>query len=127
MVSFKELYIDLKVPKSGDIRTTLTTLSYYSDIVNEWVVVPTGLETDLGSIPRFLQGVFPKDGKAMFAYILHDHLYKLGVYSRSTSDDILREAMNALGVRWYIQVCVRFGLRIGGWYAWNKHREKEEE
>ena len=127
MVSFKELYIDLKVPKSGDIRTTLTTLSYYSDIVNEWVVVPTGLETDLGSIPRFLQGVFPKDGKAMFAYILHDHLYKLGVYSRGTSDDILREAMNALGVRWYIQVCVRFGLRIGGWYAWNKHREKEEE
>ncbi len=127
MVSFKELYIDLKVPKSGDVRTTLTTLSYYSDIVNEWVVVPTGLETDLGSIPRFLQGVFPKDGKAMFAYILHDHLYKLGVYSRSTSDDILREAMKALGVRWYIQVCVRFGLRIGGWYAWNKHREKEKE
>ena len=35
---------------------------------------------------------FPKDGKAMYGYILHDYLYQIGLFSRSETDDILEEA-----------------------------------
>jgi len=123
MAHFEEKEIILSVPITGDIRTTLSSLTFHSDIVKETICVPSGLKTDLGSIPRALQGIFPKDGLAMFAYILHDHLYKVGKYTRKQSDDILEEAMKFLGVSWWRRKAVREGLRVGGWVAWNKHRK----
>jgi hypothetical protein len=126
MKGFKENFINLKIPKEGYIRVTLSELNYYSEIAEEWIVVPIGLETDLGSIPSFLQGIFPKDGLAVLAYILHDYLYKSGIYSRSISDDILKEAMKTLGVGVFTMNSVRAGLAVGGWVAWNKHRENEK-
>ena len=120
---FKEEYITLEVPKSGDIRKTISPLTYYSEMLNATVKVPLYMLTDLGSIPQVLQGIFPKDGKAMFAYILHDCLYQSGILSRSQSDDVLEEAMNTLGVTWWRRKSVRAGLRVGGFIAWNKYRK----
>ena len=125
MAAFVDNYIVLKVPQPGLIRTTMSTLHYGSDLVDALIVVPEGLQTDLGSIPRVLQGIFPKDGKAIFAYILHDYLYTAGMYPRDTTDDILEEAMEALGVDWITRVLVRSGLRIGGWVSWDKHRKND--
>lgn len=126
MAEFKENYIVLQVPKTGDIRTTLSELTYYSDIAKEWIVVPVGLKTDLGSIPQILQNIFPKDGLAVFAYILHDYLYKIGKYARSICDRILEEAMKFLGLGWLTRKAVREGLRVGGWKAWNEHRKNDK-
>ena len=120
---FKEEYITLEVPKSGDIRKTLSPLTYYSEILDKTIKVPLYMLTDLGSIPQVLQGIFPKDGKAMFAYILHDCLYQSGILTRKQSDDVLEEAMNTLGVTWWRRKSVREGLRVGGFIAWNKYRK----
>ena len=123
---FKEEYITLEVPKSGDIRKTLSPLTYYSEMLNVTIKVPLYMLTDLGSIPQVLQGIFPKDGKAMFAYILHDYLYQSGILTRSQSDDTLEEAMKSLDVSWWRRKSVREGLRVGGWVAWNEHRRNNE-
>ncbi len=120
-------HLVLRVPKSGDIRVLVKPLTYYSDIAGEYIIVPSGFHTDLGSIPRMLQGIFPKDGKAMFGYIVHDWLYKTGMYTRSISDDILEEAMRVLDVSWYTRKAVHNGLRVGGWVAWNGHRRNDDE
>jgi len=120
---FKEEYITLEVPKSGDIRKTLSPLTYYSEILDKTIKVPLYMLTDLGSIPQVLQGIFPKDGKAMFAYILHDCLYQSGILTRKQSDDVLEEAMNTLGVTWWRRKSVREGLRVGGFIAWNNYRK----
>jgi len=127
MSEFKQEYVDLRLHKDGIIRTTQSELHYYSEILNEWIIVPIGFKTDLGSIPVGFQWLFPRDGKAVLGYIIHDYLYKTGKYSRSKSDDILKEAMNVLGTKKWRQNGVRFGLRIGGWYAWNKHRKNDKE
>jgi hypothetical protein len=126
MTGFIEESIDLKVPIEGEIRELLSPIHYYSRKHKVLIKVPIGLKTDLGSIPQMLQGIFPKDGKAMFAYILHDYLYKIGKFTRSESDDILENAMKRLGVGWGTRKSVRTGLALGGWVAWNKHREKEK-
>ena len=105
----------------------MADMNYLSDLVNENIVVKSGLRTDLGSIPQLLQNIFPKDGKAMFAYILHDHLYKIGMYERDICDDILEEAMEVLGVNWFTRKSVRSGLKIGGWVAWNAHRKRDDK
>ena len=125
MIGFVETFIDLRVPKSGDIRYTLSKLTYFPKVAKGIIEVDVHLATDLGSIPQALQSLFPKDGKAMFAYILHDDLYKRGLYSRSTTDDVLEEAMKTLGVTWWRRKAIREGLRVGGWVAWNKHRKKD--
>ncbi len=124
---FKEREIRLSVPITGDIRTTETELTYFCELQESLILVPIGLKTDLGSIPQALQNIFPKDGKAMFGYVLHDYLYQVGIYSRGESDDILEEAMECLGVCWWRRKAVRFGLRIGGWVAWNEHRKGDEK
>ena len=120
---FKEEYITLEVPKSGDIRKTLSPLTYYSKGLDMTITVPLYMLTDLGSIPQILQGIFPKDGKAMFAYILHDCLYQSGMLTRRQSDDVLEEAMYTLDVTWWRRRAVREGLRIGGIFAWNNYRK----
>ena len=125
MTGFMESFIDLRVPKEGEVRTTLSKIHYYSRKHNKLFAVSKGLSTDLGSIPKALQPLFPKDGKATLAYILHDWLYKTGKLTRSQSDDMLEEAMERLGVGWWTRKAVREGLRVGGWVAWNKHRKRD--
>jgi len=124
---FKEQFIDLTVPISGDIRTTKSELTYYSEIAKAYIIVPIGMKTDLGSIPQILQNIFPKDGKAMFGYVLHDYLYKSGKYSQSMSDDILEEAMEVLGVIYWRRKAVRVGLGVGGFVAYNNYRNGKKE
>ena len=127
-VGFKESEVLLSVPTSGDIRTLQSELTYFTQVVQEQLLlVPKGIKTDLGSIPLFLQNIFPKDGKAMFAYILHDYLYQVGIFERLESDEILEEAMASLGVAWWRRKAVKLGLRVGGWVAWNEHRAKDKK
>ncbi|HIP21196.1 MAG TPA: DUF1353 domain-containing protein [Sulfurimonas sp.] len=126
-VGFREAEILLSVPMSGDIRTLQSELTYFTQVVQEQLLlVPKGIKTDLGSIPLFLQNIFPKDGKAMFAYILHDYLYQVGIFERLESDEILDEAMASLGVVWWRRKAVKLCLRVCGWDAWNKHRNKKK-
>ena len=124
MSEFTDNQISLSVPIEGEIRTTLSSITFVSK--EGTIIVPIGLETDLGSIPRILRGIFPNDGKAMFAYILHDFLYRDGLFSRSICDDILEEAMEYLKVGWFTRKSVRAGLKVGGWAAWNKHRKRDK-
>lgn len=120
---FLETNVLLDLPILGDIRITKSELNYYSDLYKTKLTVPVGLETDFGTIPKILQLVFPKDGIAVFAYILHDYLYKTGLYTRKECDQILAEAMGTLGVKnWKIK-SIKFGVRIGGLTAWNNYRE----
>jgi len=126
-VGFKEDYLVTSVGKDGLVRTTLSVLTYYSEVVRpQLILVPIGTVTDFGSIPKFLQSIFSKDGLALYAYVLHDYLYRTGMFTRSECDMILEEAMKSLGVAWWRRKAVRGGLRIGGWVAWNKHRNKKK-
>lgn len=125
LVGFKEDVIFLSVPKTGDIRTTQSELTFYSQVAGAVILVPKGVKTDLGSIPQMLQNIFPKDGKAMFGYILHDYLYKTGLFARDICDDILAEAMHFLEVPIWRITSVRIGLKVGGWKAYNSYRNKK--
>ncbi len=120
---FKEEEVLLSVPVTGDIRTTKSELTYYSELIGALILVPVDVKTDLGSIPKVFQLVFPKDGLATFAYILHDYLYQIGIYTRKQCDAILEEAMQTLGVTLWRRKSVKAGLKVGGWRAWNNYRK----
>ena len=62
--------------------------------------------------------------------LLHDFLYKTGIVSRSEADWMFHECVQSRSPlrKWSLVGWVRWiGVRIGGYWAWKKHRRSERE
>ena len=105
----------------------LTTFEYFvgSEDSSESIVVPSGLISDGASIPKFLWTVIghPMDKYAQAAF-LHDWICRERLYSRKRCDQIFLEAMGVLKVSKIKRTIMYWGLRIFGWYMWNKGDKK---
>jgi len=126
MNKFKSVLI-VQVPFNGGDRELYSPLKYYSDLVKKEILVPTGFITDYGSIPKILHNVLSPTGKPTYGFVIHDYLYKEGMFSKNVSDDILDESMIILGVGWFKRKTIMAGLKVGGFVAWNKHRKKDNK
>ena len=114
----------------------------------EHIDIPADFVTDFGSIPRPFWNMLSPTGKPGKAYVIHDGLYQgKGIqweYSlqppgemappiiisrvrqptRKEADDILFEAMGVLGVNGVTKRIVYWGVRVGGWAAWDQNRKE---
>lgn len=117
MRTFKE---DLVV-KSVDATTWQLVDDFYfyfdeSD-KSKGVVVPDGFITDFASVPKLFWSIFPPVGLYTKAAVMHDYLYqngnKLG-HDRKFCDDMLKEAMRALGVGVVVRTSMYLGVRLFG-------------
>lgn len=88
------------------------------------MTVPAGFETDLDSVPRLPLAYWLMKGRAFKSAVLHDYLYYVG-YPREFADDVMFGAMVSEGVCDATRRAIYAGLRVGGWAAYNKHRERE--
>ena len=97
---------------------------YQSDIKNVGVVVvPIGFRTNLESVPR-IPFIFDSLGdQGNKASTIHDWLYATGQFTRSVSDNVLLEALGVIGMDYWKRYLIWFGVRVGGWVAWDHHRE----
>jgi hypothetical protein len=102
----------------------LAPFRYWIDELHDGTVIemPIGARTDFASIPRIFWNILPPWGKYGKAAVIHDWLYKTGVFDRKKCDVIFLEAMNVLGVNYITRYTMYYGVRAGGWYAWDKHR-----
>ena len=82
-------------------------------------VIPAGFVTDGASAPRGLWNLFPPFGRYNKASLLHDYLYQLGTMTRAQADWCFLEAMKELGVGFLTRWAMYFGVRAGGWVAWD--------
>lgn len=91
----------------GDTFIVCAPFRYQSDLLKGIVVVPTGTETDLASVPRMLWMFTPKSGKWNRAATLHDAGYRGKLVTSSgfrirlvkpLSDKLFLEAMRLSGV-----------------------------
>ncbi len=65
------------------------------------VTVPVGFESDLASIPQFLQSIIPLVGNHLQAAIVHDICYRFRIgVSKKQADEMFYDAMRTLGVGW---------------------------
>lgn len=90
------------------------------------ITIPEGFETDFASVPQIFWNILPPWGKYGKAAVLHDYLYKSGMFDRSRCDEIFLEAMEALNVSWIKRKTIYAGVRMGGWIAWNNHRKNDK-
>jgi len=96
-----------------------------------------GMKTDLASVPLAVRWLVPKVGRDAQASAVHDRTYRDGMaivrigereqmvpIARGVADSLYHEAMVALGVGWWRRKAIYSGLKVGGWAAWNRYREK---
>ena len=99
----------------------------------ERVEIPSGFFTDFASIPRLFWNIFPPTGSYGKAAVVHDWLYQhqtvvrhqptsYRFVNRGEADRIFLEAMTVLSVGWWTRHIIYFGVRAGGWSAWNAYR-----
>lgn len=78
--------------------------------------------TDLASIPALARGLLPPDGPWAKAAVLHDQGYISagwdGAMSRKEVDDLLNEAMKALGVPAFKRALIYRAVRLFGASRW---------
>ena len=107
------------------------TISFRTD-AGDLVTVFAGSTTDMASIPQPLWAILPPDGPWAEAAAIHDGLFKtsgtmlwrghLGrsraaPYTRAEANEILREAMVALGVPAWKRIVIYEGVRAGKYVA----------
>jgi hypothetical protein len=119
------------IPKYELLRSLHIQLSNGDEIV-----IPDGFIWDLSSVPRMLWWALPPDGDFGVSVIIHDYLYenrhRLG-YTREFADkEMLLWAKASHGTNKpsikNIDNHVRYyGVRLGGWIAWNKKIETDTE
>ena len=87
--------------------------------------IPVGFKSDGASLPRFFWRLIghPFDMAYLREAIIHDYLYKYQPCIRKEADRFFFNLLedNNLGIKRYF---IYWGLRIGGWVAWKKHKRK---
>lgn len=110
----------------GDCKWELESrLIYQSDLLGDIVVIPTGFQTDLASVPRIPIAYEAFGGRAHREAVLHDFLYRIDsqpVVSFMTANRVFLEAMKARGKSFFVRRGMFLGVCIGGYFSY--HRKK---
>lgn len=96
---------------------------YQSDIAG-LITVPVGFYTDFASVPR-LGFIYAMLGdRAHEPAVIHDWLYYADITTREMADNVLYEAMTVFGISDWQRDLIYEGVRAGGWYVWDEHRNR---
>lgn len=105
-------------------QVAVIPFKYESDLLPGVVEVPVGFYTDFASVPRWMPIMYNLLGDcAHEPAVIHDWLYYLGATTRKMADDILLEAMKAWDMPSWRYYPIYWGVRAGGFVAWNDHRK----
>lgn len=127
LVKFIDEPLDLRWINGRD-WTVLSEFDYHTPD-GYYVQVPAGFVTDFASIPRVLWNILPPTGPYGKAAVLHDFMYRTGLWTpfgpacnRGEADGVLRDGMKDLGVGRRDRWAVYAGVRAGGWISWRRYR-----
>ena len=88
---------------------------YKDDELNITIIVPKGSRTDFASIPRVFWSIlppwYPTYGEPA---VIHDYLYRNGLYNRKIADLIFLHAMQESNVVLWKQVTMFQAVRLFG-------------
>jgi hypothetical protein len=104
--------LDVRVIPGG--YRLISPLVYWSDILDDYVIVPIGFVTDFASIPRVGRVLITGHGKDRWGAVVHDYLYSIG-HSRKGADRVFLEALEVSGVGWLKRRAMYRAVRTGGW------------
>ena len=122
--STKNLVLEELPIQNRVVKWKLKEPVLYTTTNNKEIQVPSGFITDLAQIPRVLWILYAPFGKYSKAAVVHDYLYRNQKTSRKEADDIFYEAMKFDGVATGSRHLIYRFVRMFGWFAWNKNKQK---
>ena len=88
----------------------------------ELLTAPVGTQSDGASTPRIIWDAIPPFGRYWPACVIHDWLYRDTKRDKTFCDNVLYEAMLALGVDVETAKIIYEGVHLFGWKAFNDDR-----
>jgi hypothetical protein len=120
--------IDLpRVAFHADGYTACLTEDMHATVDNTHYCVPARFKTDFASVPRLFWRIVAPLGPHLPAAILHDWLYYSNGMTRAKADMVLFVAMGLTNTNTVVRYLVYWAVRLGGWHAWNAHRERDRK
>ncbi len=120
--------LDAKLKDDDSIWFLDSPLIYESDLLGK-IEVPEGFETDFASVPRIPIFYTLFGNRAHREAVLHDYLYRIDARTskydlifREKADAVFLEAMEVRGKSFFVRWPMYFGVRLGGWTAYHKHK-----
>lgn len=98
-------------------------------------VVPKGFQFDGASVPKFLASWLSPTGVLLMGGLVHDYAYKYGTLLQSNKKDTMGPITQKIADQLFRDICIEvngfvlmnwlayWGLRVGGFVAWNGHRK----
>tara|TARA_B100000768_G_C11226477_1_gene353042 strand:+ start:467 stop:1045 length:579 start_codon:yes stop_codon:yes gene_type:complete len=102
-------------------------------------VIPKGFKCDAASIPKFLHPFLSPTGLLLLGGTVHDFCYAkatllkankkdtMGRIDQKTADQIFLDINLQINGFYLINKLAWLSLRLGGFMAWNKHRQGEKD
>jgi Protein of unknown function (DUF1353) len=112
-VTVGTFFSPLIAERDGKDWTLHDSLHFWSNTLNEMLIVPRGFITDFASVPRIPLAFWLAGDTAHASAVIHDYLLSLK-YARPLAAEVFREAMIAEGVpswrRWLMYNSVRWPI-----------------
>lgn len=93
---------------------------------SQQVIVPAGVRTDLGSVPRIFRPLISV-AAAPVPFVVHDWLYARSGYERALADVLMLALMDHCRTpkwRWQRRLAY-WGVRAGGWAAYRRKSDAD--
>lgn len=112
----------------GNVLRTVTLKKI--DFAGKSFTIPRGFESDGASVPRFFWRIIcpPLDHRAVRAGVAHDYIYRVQPegWSRKEADKMFLCFLIEDGLPPFRAKLAYWGVRLGGWRAWNENRKRLE-
>ena len=112
-MSFKTELVVKRIMNNDDEWEIVEPLVY--DDSKYHIEVIKGFICDFASIPQFMWNILPANGQETDrASVLHDYLYRFGIYPRDVCDRLFLEAMNSDGTSYIKRYAMYRAVRMFG-------------
>ena len=117
-------------------RNWKITKDFHYELNGIKYVIPKGFSFDGASVPKFLATFLSPVGVLLLGGLIHDYAYKyaalkpalqqssLLVVDQKQADKIFRDINIEINGFYFLNYLAYWALRLGGWFAWNKHRKR---
>lgn len=110
---------------SDKVAELLSPLVYFSEKLNQIIIIPAGFQTDYASVPRVPIVYLFWGGRAHREAVLHDYLYRIDStpkVSFSEANAVFLEAMEARNKKMGVRFPMYWGVCIGGRGSYHKKK-----
>jgi hypothetical protein len=91
------------------------------------ITAPRGFVTDLASVPSAFWSILPPVARYSYPAIIHDYLYWFQPMEKAKADNILKQAMQDLGVSSWKIFTIYTAVRFGGVHAWSANADARRQ